>query len=425
MPSSETRVYLRRIKSDNPHYTASNDYSSSSAASSSWPSIFAMDAEPEDRTGLNPKNWQLDETEDRDAGSRLRPGLEALEAARLRLHARAGTDADLDDRLRARTACAPAGSGTIHMCRLLRRTNGSHLASVATALGISRGALIFRSNLRPWDEWERERQRARARASLPAEERFESQCRDYSCLGGLLAMGNNLGEYAILRAAAAAGNIGFLHVRQMCKWDSIVDVQPLLPAAVPAPLPHRPPNFAAVLAVACQHLYPGGTHAASQVWGPFMPQFRRELRAGLSQWRRLASWPPEDAPIDEVAIHLRCADALETRHREYGVQQWAFAVRKRVDCVLRRCYAVTMLLQYAALCVGACALSSSACTISRARSLAHRSPATRRRGKPHSSRKACQRRDHHAAPRPALLARQSDPDSAQQAEWCSGRSRRL
>ena len=206
--------------------------------------------EAEDRTELtlNPKSWQLDHDEGQIADSVLRPGFEALEAARCRLHARAGADAHLDDRLRARGACVPAGSGTVQMCRLLRRNN---LSSLAHALGIG-GAIIFRSNLRPWDEWERERQRARARASLPAEERWKSQCRDYTCLGGLLAMGNNLGEYAILRAAAAAGNVGFLHVRQMCRWSSIVDVQPLLPAVVPAPRPHEPPNLAAAVEVACR-----------------------------------------------------------------------------------------------------------------------------------------------------------------------------
>lgn len=224
------------------------------------------------------------------------------------------------------------------------------LSALAATLGVPH-ALIYRSDLRPWIAKDRirEAQRAAQRlqqpspslrsggrqggqgsramerataaaAALPASE----QCRDYSCEGGMVhAIGNHLGEYAIARAAALAGNLDFLLVRSTCDLRHVRDAQPLLPAAAPAAQPAAPPEVAAAAAVACAFNLPGGTHGASHVWGRYMPHFAAEMRLGLTKWAACAAFPPRDAPLDDIAVHLRCGDALETRHRSYGLLQLA------------------------------------------------------------------------------------------------------
>ena len=302
---------------------------------------------------LNPFSWQH--------GAHDVPGgaLRALEVARVRIEARKGAiPSAVDDAVRSQ-ACLPAGN-PMPLCALLRRraqehtshnfssTDGLNERSLR-ALGVAH-ALVYRSHLRPWQLTESVAVRRRAargsggsgstggsggsgssgssskgvrgeRSRDPSGQilAVEEACHDYTCDGGLPMMGNNLGEYAIARTAAQSGNLPFLLVRRMCPWEDINDIQPLLPAVAPAPRPNEPPDYAAAVRVACAHAYHGGTHVSSHVWGDVMPRLRQEMRAGLSAWAQHAGFPPPGEPLDDVAIHMRCGDAMETRHSAYGL----------------------------------------------------------------------------------------------------------
>ena len=253
---------------------------------------------------LNPVSWQAAAAT--EVGARRLRHLDALRA-RLSLAAAAGTmstEVQLLRRLRS-FGCIGSGSSA-DLCNLLSQKRES-ISDFALQVGHrSNGLLVLQFAT---DAWMRD---------------FRVNCTSLTCSGGLGALGNNLGTYAMARAAAIAGNLDFVDVRQLCTGEQTLDLVPLLPAVAPAPrlvdghVDGRPSagNYSAAAERAC-HNFGHGTRA--QQWQAYMPTFRRELNDGLKAWASCTAFPPPDEPLDDVAIALRCGDALGQKKSEYGV----------------------------------------------------------------------------------------------------------
>ena len=105
---------------------------------------------------------------------------------------------------------------------------------------------------------------------------FRPNCTSLACRGGLGALGNNLGSYAIARAAAMAGNLDFVDVRELCTSDETLDIMSLLPAVAPAPRHGTEDrrgraNLSAATSLACAAPY----NVRAMSWDGYMPAFRR------------------------------------------------------------------------------------------------------------------------------------------------------
>ena len=243
---------------------------------------------------LNPVEWQS-AASTAPTAHRLRE----LEAIRERLTLMS-TEEDIQLELKLRSfACL--GMGQVgHLCELLSKQR-SALADMSLQLGYSNNnqLLVFKFATESWMS------------------DFRQNCTALNCRGGLGALGNNLGSYAMARAAAIAGNLDFVDVRPVCTSEQTLDVLGILPAVASAPRVGKTHagNLSAATESACGHRF--GTRDGQ--WQNYMPTFRREMADGLRAWARCAHWPPRDEPLDDVAIALRCGDAFGTRKVDYGL----------------------------------------------------------------------------------------------------------
>jgi hypothetical protein len=131
-------------------------------------------------------------------------------------------------------------------------------------------------------------------------------------------IGNTLGYYFMARAAAAAGGLAFADARPKCAVDTTaLQVLPAAVAALPSVYSSEP-SYAKAAAVVCQD-GPSAVAHKSMAWFPVARQVSTELREALSKWARRTNFPSPKAPLDDVAIHLRCGDVLKRKHREYGM----------------------------------------------------------------------------------------------------------
>lgn len=182
----------------------------------------------------------------------------------------------------------------------------------------------------------------------------DGRCAPLGCHDPMDSWGNRFSAYASARAAAIAGSLDFVLPRELCQpgmYDS--NLLAVLPAVVVAGgewragaavgrgslahargenpsgvvvgagasrASHNKPNLSLAAEVACRHDFRGTGHAVVQAWLGYMPTFRRELRRGLAEWARCVGFPrAAEGPIDDVAIHVRLADAAEQRKRDYGL----------------------------------------------------------------------------------------------------------
>ena len=160
-------------------------------------------------------------------------------------------------------------------------------------------------------------------STIPSGPSWRQQCVNDACGHGYGAIGNNLGSYAIARAAAIAGNLDFIDVRPLCSSNKTVDIAALLPAVAAAPAPHLSGNFSKTTAVACfgVNRRDFAPDTRSLQWDAYMPVFRKELTAALKDWSRCTGFPQPDRPIDDIAIAVRCGDAFFQRKRDYGLMR--------------------------------------------------------------------------------------------------------
>ena len=138
-----------------------------------------------------------------------------------------------------------------------------------------------------------------------------------ACCGGGSLIGNTVAYNLVARAVAAAGNLDFVDACPICK--STTHALQLLSRATPAPSAARAPDFTAAAEIACRAYDKYELAHRLPEWLPEAPRLRRELRLGLQAWARGAGFPPLGAPLDDVAVHLRCGDVLKRQHPHYGM----------------------------------------------------------------------------------------------------------
>lgn len=141
-------------------------------------------------------------------------------------------------------------------------------------------------------------------------------CTESDCCGRSILIGNTIAYNLLARASAAAGNLAYVDACPPC--TTTMHPLQLLSRARPAPASGLP-NFTAAAAVACAaHAKYALPHQLPH-WLPEAPRLASELRAGLEMWARRVGFPPASAPLDDVAIHVRCGDVLKRQHPEYGL----------------------------------------------------------------------------------------------------------
>jgi hypothetical protein len=132
------------------------------------------------------------------------------------------------------------------------------------------------------------------------------------------SLGNNIGHYFIARAAARLGGMDFVFLRHLVACPN--EPYAWLPAVVATTA-----GPAKSAGDAYAHGFSGACHGRGNfvhLSGAWIPQARQaglDIRRATRAWADHAAFPPADAPLDDVAIHLRCGDTLAQAHGSYGV----------------------------------------------------------------------------------------------------------
>lgn len=228
---------------------------------------------------VDPLSWQFNMT-----GGVDRDRLTALDAAR-----RVAI-------LGKKRAAIPCGNHRVPICEGVQRGGVQHVRFAQT-LGLEQPVFFYRH-------------------STDCTALARPTCSPHDAVFGG-SLGNQLGIYWLSRAAAAAGNMDFVWLRDLHACDE--EIWQWLPTVVA-----RRGNasdvakaFAAAEAAIC-HGVNSFIHL-SDVWVPATPAVSLELRAIMEVWAQRASFPPAAAPIDDVAIHVRCGDTLAQAHGQYGL----------------------------------------------------------------------------------------------------------
>ena len=130
------------------------------------------------------------------------------------------------------------------------------------------------------------------------------------------AIGNHVGNYFRARACARMGGMDFVFLRFLhaCPHEPYA----WLPAVVATSAAAQPEAtaFAHGYTAACTNGQPWIHMSPS--WIPAARQGGLDIRRMTAAWAEREGFPG-DAPLDDVAIHLRCGDALTQAHGQYGL----------------------------------------------------------------------------------------------------------
>ena len=133
------------------------------------------------------------------------------------------------------------------------------------------------------------------------------------------SLGNNIGNYFRARTCARMGGMDFVFLRFLhaCPHEPYA----WLPAVVATSAAAQPEAtaFAHGYTAACTN---GGPWIhMSPSWIPAARQGGLDIRRMTAAWAEREGFPARtgDAPLDDVAIHLRCGDTLMQAHGQYGL----------------------------------------------------------------------------------------------------------
>ena len=130
------------------------------------------------------------------------------------------------------------------------------------------------------------------------------------------SIGNHVGNYFRARACARMGGMDFVFLRFLhaCPHEPYA----WLPAVVATSAAAQPEAtaFAHGYTAACTNGQPWIHMSPS--WIPAARQGGLDIRRMTAAWAEREGFPG-DAPLDDVAIHLRCGDALTQAHGQYGL----------------------------------------------------------------------------------------------------------
>jgi len=151
------------------------------------------------------------------------------------------------------------------------------------------------------------------------------------------SIGNHVGNYFRARACARMGGMDFVFLRFLhaCPYE----IYAWLPAVVATSAAAQPEAtaFAHGYTAACTSGQPWIHMSPS--WIPAARQGGLDIRRMTAAWAEREGFPARtgDAPLDDVAIHLRCGDTLAQAHGQYGLLHFgalaAFVPRTRPSTV--------------------------------------------------------------------------------------------
>lgn len=140
------------------------------------------------------------------------------------------------------------------------------------------------------------------------------------------SLGNTLGHYFIARTAARMGGMDFVFLRHLhaCPNEPYAWL-PAVVATTAGPARSARDACAHGFTAACR----GNAHFThlSPAWIPAARQGGLDIRRATLAWGEAAGFPTLAAPLDDVAIHVRCGDTLAQAHAQYGLLHFGALAR--------------------------------------------------------------------------------------------------